>query len=172
MPEWTSWVPLYRSHIERAAELNQLQPVQLAAVVMQESAGDVRAHRYEPGYWDRYLAGKPDWAPPPNSGAGAAELWERRVSASYGLCQLMYPTAVWILGGTPFEPEELFEPGFNCDLGAKLLRMHLVKGLTWRQALAAYNTGRGRDDLTQYDDHVLAKEQLLRHAGAFGGAST
>ncbi|HET6495480.1 MAG TPA: transglycosylase SLT domain-containing protein, partial [Thermoleophilia bacterium] len=145
MPEWTSWVPVYKRDILRAAGEYSIEPVKLAAVVMQESAGDARAYRYEPAYWDRYLADKPEYGPPAE-GEGALHLWKRRVSASYGLCQLMYPTAVWLMGGAQFAPEELFEPGLSLDLGARLLRLHLDKGRTWRQSLAAYNTGRARDD--------------------------
>jgi hypothetical protein len=178
---WRAWLPIYREHIVRAAVEHGIEPVRLAAVVWQESNGGLRLvpgegmifhprflYRYEPAYWRRYLEGKPAWAPPAGAESGPAlEAWKRRVSASYGLCQLMYPTAVWLLKGERFEPEELLEPGLSCELGARLLASHLAAGATWREALAAYNTGRARPELTDYDDFVLEKERALRAAGAF-----
>lgn len=164
MPSWQAWVPIYRTHIVRSSSLYGIEPVRIASVIMQESAGDSRAYRFEPGYWRRYLADKKEWASPH---AASNVLWQMRVAASYGLMQLMYPTAVWLCDGQQFEPEELFEPGFNIDLGCKLLKLHLDQGKTWAQALAAYNTGRPNEHATVYDDEVQAKERLLRSQGAF-----
>lgn len=186
---WQGWLPLWRSHIERAAAEHAIEPVKLAAVVWQESNGGVRLlpgdglvyhprflYRYEPRYWDRYCGPTskswPEYAPPKGcEGGPLLETWKRRIAASYGLCQIMYPTAVWLLGAgaEPFEPEELLDPGWSCELGARLLRLHLRQGLSWRDALAAYNTGRRDHERTQYDDQVIAKEEALRSAGAFGG---
>lgn len=177
---WRAWLPVYRPLIEQAAAVHEIEPVRLAALVWQETGGGVRftpgegtvwsprfLYRYEPGFWARYLEGKPEWAPPASDSPAVAEVWKRRVSASYGLCQLMYPTAVWLRGGEFFEPEDLFSPALSLDLACRLLRVHLRAGRTWRQALAAYNTGRARDDLTDYDDQVSAKESDLRAAGTW-----
>jgi soluble lytic murein transglycosylase-like protein len=81
----------------------------LKAVAGVESSFDERAYRFEPGFWAKYMKDKPEW-----KGRDPAI-----VSASYGLCQLMWSTA-WTLGfrGTQ---EDLWNPVINIELAAKLL---------------------------------------------------
>jgi hypothetical protein len=176
----TPWAPLYRVSIASAAQMHDLPPFLLLALAWQESHGGVvldagrwdwsprRIYRYEPGFWDRYLAGKPEWAPPSEHPA-CLEAHKRRVSASYGIVQVMYPTAVELgFGG---EPEALFEPSRSLHYGAKLLRKKLdgpAKG-DMRDALAAYNTGRARDEWTTSDDEVLEKLDRIKVFAAAGG---
>lgn len=183
----TPWAPLYADPIRYAAETHHMDPTVLLAVAWQESAGGVyidggqwrwhpgRLYRYEPGFWDRYLNGKAEWVPPSNAPA-TVEAWKRRVSASYGLMQVMYPTAI-SLGMTRASPPEcLFDPYQSCGRGAQLLRKLLDGPAAGKvdAALAAYNTGRARPELTHYDDEVLAKLARIRAfadtgADPFGG---
>lgn len=169
----TPWAPLYRAAIQRAADHHRIPRLVLLAIAWQESHGgavkDVgrwtwapsRLYRFEPGFWDRYLAGKPEWAPPGKHPA-VVEAWKRRVSASYGICQVMFPTAVQhAYGGTP---ESLLDPFQSAWFGARHLR-HLLDGPAKGDlpaALAGYNTGRSRAELTTYDDEVLARLARLR----------
>jgi soluble lytic murein transglycosylase-like protein len=176
----TPWAALYRHAIAAAAKIYRLDPLVLLALVDQESNGGVRAtaggrwswhpgnlYRYEPGFWDRYLAGKPEWTPP-GSHPAIVEAHKRRVSASYGPAQVMYPTAVEL--GHTGAPEALFDPVLSIGFGAGLLRRKLdgpAKGDV-RAALAAYNTGRARPELTTYDDEVLGRLAKIRAYAATG----
>jgi soluble lytic murein transglycosylase-like protein len=173
----TPWAALYRHAITFAAKVHQLEPLVLLAVAWQESHGGVvsdagrwtwapqRLYRYEPGFWDRYMGpasrGWPKYEPPSEHPA-VAEAWKRRVSSSYGILQVMFATAQDLgYGGSP---EGLLDPLTSANLGAKLLRKNLdgpAKG-DLADALAAYNTGRARDEWTTYDDEVLAKLERIR----------
>jgi soluble lytic murein transglycosylase-like protein len=122
----------YAREIEAAAKLHHLDPQLVEAVVLVESSGRASAYRYEPAYWRRYLEGKPAW-----KGKNP-----RRVAASYGLMQVMFPTAVE--RGYHGEPEELFVPSVGLEFGCR----ELARLLAWAsgntdQALAAYNGGQG-----------------------------
>jgi soluble lytic murein transglycosylase-like protein len=122
----------YRALIEQIAEPYLLDANLVESVVIAESNGMTDAFRHEPDFWERYLKGKPEWAS-----------WNpRRASSSYGLCQVMYPTAKEY--GFGDLPELLFIP----DVGLKYGCLHLSKLLVWadgdvRRALAAYNGGKG-----------------------------
>lgn len=129
----TAWI---RDEIKKAADMFQLDPQLVEAVVRTESSGNPRAYRFEPAFWDRYLANDPKYN----------KQVPRRVSASYGLMQVMYPTAREL--GWVGEPEQLFVPEVSLTLGCKLL----AKNLKWADgnmdaALAAYNGGRTKDNL-------------------------
>lgn len=122
----------YRSEIEAAARAHGVDADLLEALVAQESGYQADAFRYEPAFFERYLKHNPAYA-----GDNP-----RRVSSSYGLCQVMYPTAVD--HGFHGQPEYLFLPNVNLDYGARIL----AELLTWAKgdralALGAYNAGRG-----------------------------
>lgn len=126
---------LYRDLVEREAAALGLDPDLVEAIVWVESSGLTDAFRFEPGFWRRYLAAKPEYA-----GQNP-----RRVSSSYGLMQVMYPTAQEHGFGWP--PERLFEP----EVGLRYGCLHLRALLEWAngevdKALGAYNAGRGRWD--------------------------
>jgi soluble lytic murein transglycosylase-like protein len=161
---------LYREPLVEAARLAGVNGVMLAAVVWQESRGGVhfktRQHdprmwyRYEPGFWRRYLARKKAYQPAAHVAADPAafELHKRRVSASYGLCQIMYATARdFHYRG---EPEGLLDPMVNLRLGARILARY-KRGHTWRAALLRYNGG-GRP---AYADEVFEKGRRLLAGG-------
>lgn len=125
----------------------------LEAQVLVESSGHTDAFRFEPGFYERYLRGKGEWAG-----------WiPRRVSSSYGLLQVMFPTA--IEHGFVGEPEDLFKPRTGLFAGATIL--HAL--LTWAEgdivrAIAAYNAGKGGADSPvgrAYAERVLAKKLEL-----------
>lgn len=100
-------------------------PHMLKALAFVESSWNPRAYRFEPLYWERYLKNDSHW-----SGRDPQE-----VSASYGLCQLMYPTAVGI--GFDGDTERLYNPAINIDLGGRYLRL-LLDGV-WRDKDAWYD---------------------------------
>jgi soluble lytic murein transglycosylase-like protein len=129
----TQWL---RDRIARAADKHGLDPQLVEAVVRAESSGNPRAYRYEPAFWDRYLKDKQKYK----------HEQPRRVSASYGLMQLMFPTASDELGFEG-EPEDLFNIDINLDLGCALLVKNRKWGGSMEAALAAYNGGRTKDNL-------------------------
>jgi soluble lytic murein transglycosylase-like protein len=137
----------YRAEIVKAADDHEIDPDLLEAVVIAESSGQTDAFRFEPGFYRRYLEGKPEYA----------KANPRRVSSSYGLCQVMYTTAQQY--GFQDLPEVLFQPAVGLQFGG----LHLKRLLAWskgdvRKALAAYNGGQGNyaaTDPQRYATKVL-----------------
>jgi soluble lytic murein transglycosylase-like protein len=125
----------YRALIEQIAGGHGIDPDLVEAVVIQESQACTDAFRYEPGFYERYLKGKPEYA-----GQN-----KRRISSSYGLCQVMFPTAQQY--GFNDQPEVLFIPDTGLHYGCLHLRAMLraFDGDT-RKALEGYNGGRGNVD--------------------------
>jgi soluble lytic murein transglycosylase-like protein len=96
------------------------------------------------------MEGKPQWI-----GANP-----RRVSASYGLMQVMLPVAVEL--GYVGEPEGLFVPSVALDMGC----MKLAELLKWSggnvdQALAAYNGGKGNWNAPRPQQYVTKVKAAL-----------
>ncbi len=125
---------LYRPSIEFAASEYGVDPDLLEALVVTESLGRADAFRHEPQFWERYLKGTPEY-----EGKNP-----RRYASSYGLVQIMYPTAVQYGLSPQTEPEMLFLPDLNLHYGAKILAALLrrYRGDV-EKALQAYNGGPG-----------------------------
>lgn len=128
----------------------------LLALVWQESAGNPRAYRYEEGFWRRYCAGKPEWTR--GHTPDALEHWARRCAASYGLAQVMYPTAIMLGMDRRAQPETLFEPHCNLHYAAKLIAKHAASATDERGVALAYNGGAR----AAYADELLAKLVAVR----------
>jgi len=148
----------YRADIEAAADDHGLDPNLIEAVVIAESSGQTDAFRYEPGFYAQYIKGKPAYV-----------AWNpRRVSSSYGLCQVMFTTAQQY--GFSDAPELLFVP----EVGLKFGCLHLKRLLAWakgdtRKALAAYNGGQGNWNATdpqRYASKVLKLYDSVKAAHA------
>jgi soluble lytic murein transglycosylase-like protein len=133
-----------------------VDPLLLEAISFRESTWRADAFRFEPGFYDRYMKGKPEWA-------GQIP---RRVSSSYGLMQVMYPVARE--HGFPGDPEGLFAPETNLQVGCQVL----LKLFTWAdgdipKALAAYNGGKGNWTAPvpqEYSRRVMKHYEALRGA--------
>jgi soluble lytic murein transglycosylase-like protein len=148
----------YAPEIAAAARQYSLDPLLVEAVVIQESSGRTNAYRYEPGVW-RWFQGNPK----------AKGLNKYRAAASYGLMQMLFATATDY--GFATEPEFLFFPKVNLDLGCK----HLAKlirhfGGDIGKGLQAYNGGIGNVGKAQvkiYAQSVLGiHAQLVRDHAA------
>jgi soluble lytic murein transglycosylase-like protein len=128
----------------------------VAAVVWQESSGNKWAYRYEPAFFEKYLAAK-DLTHAKDRGITSDS--ERRLRAfSFGLMQIMGQTAREN-GFSGFLPE-LFDTKTNINLGCKILsdNLKMFDG-DLKKALSAYNSGAGfvrRNGATLYADKVLA----------------
>jgi soluble lytic murein transglycosylase-like protein len=140
----------YRREIAEAAAAHAFDPRVVEAVVAVESSGRTHAYRFEPQFFDKYLAGKPEWR-------GAVP---ERVSASYGLMQVMFVVAKEL--GFSGDPELLFVPRVGLDWGCRKLAtlMAWAEGDPVR-ALCAYNGGRGGNTTPPYRNQAYADRVLL-----------
>ncbi len=162
----------YRSLIEERCRLFGFDPDLIEALIIVESGGNADAFRYEPGYYRRYLKGKEgeksiyfhlchDGPPIP-----------RRIASSYGLMQVMYPTAVEARYRDL--PEYLFVPVINLYCGLTILdeiRREVEEeisdeGLRQRVMLARWNGGkRGnprKDGSLRNLDYAIMVEQCCQ----------
>lgn len=141
----------YRREIAEAAASHGLDPRVVEAVVMVESSGRTNAYRFESAFFSKYLANHPDYR-------GAVP---ERVSASYGLMQVMYPVAREM--GFPFaDPELLFVPTTGLEYGCR----KLASLLKWAegdlvQALSAYNGGKSGNAKAPFRNQAYADRCLL-----------
>jgi soluble lytic murein transglycosylase-like protein len=161
----------YRSEIVASAAAHGLDPDLVQAVVEQESSGRFYAYRYEPAFFMRYLASKAEYK----------DRNPHEVSASYGLMQTMFSTAVE--HGYDGEPWGLFAPTVSLEYGCRVLASNLkwARGhyvglakhevvITTRAALAAYNGGKvgnqpnGPLRNREYADEVLMRYERIRGA--------
>ena len=127
----------YTILIQQTADTYGLDADLVEALVICESAGHADAFRFEPQYAHRYrIATKyPKWP-------------VRAIASSYGLMQIMGPTAFDL--GFKGEPEELFLPTINLHWGGKYLKACFDWAATFkapeadtvRGALCGYNGGR------------------------------
>uniref|UniRef100_A0A6M3JRC3 Putative transglycosylase n=1 Tax=viral metagenome TaxID=1070528 RepID=A0A6M3JRC3_9ZZZZ len=120
--------------IQSAAMEAGIDPSILAAVVAIESKGNPRATRYEPAYQRRYVE--------PNSALMALPWGARRIATSYGLGQMMYPTALEVGLPSTTAPEALFDPALNLRLSARYLAKCLRRSSgNVEDAISRYNSG-------------------------------
>lgn len=147
---------LYRREIEQAAREHGLDADVVEALVLVESSGQADAFRWEPTFFAKYLATNP---------AYAGQI-PRRIGSSYGLMQIMLSTARE--HGFNAEPEFLFLPGVNLDIGCRVLK-GLLKwaGGDLAKALEGFNGGKGSigsEATTRYAAKVLATLLKVREA--------
>lgn len=142
----------YDPEIAVAAQEHGLPVDLLTALVLCESSGYADAFRHEAKVWPWF-----------HRHPKAAGLNARRAGSSYGLCQVLYPTATDY--GFEGEPEELFKPRVSLEYGARVLSELLkwAKG-DERKALEAYNGGKGNVGSIQtqaYAQRVLRRKLTL-----------
>jgi len=174
---WTeSYDDLFLHHGRRLG----IQPWMLKAIAAWESrliAGAFRFKRSELRFYGRYIEGKTEWR--------AHRYYDHPeiIAASYGLMQIMFPTALWMArrgpGANPFgegerEPDFwlVFDPAINVDLGARYYRYQLdrYEG-DQRLALCAYNAGSVRRNSAgevfnaSYAANVMQAAEITTHSG-------
>lgn len=151
--------------IERYAEKYSLPPALVKALVQVESNGNPWAVRYEPAFYDRYVAGRRVKVRAPCSRDTEMSL----LAHSFGLLQIMGLTA----RETGFDGvflTELCDPETNLDVCCKYLskqvaRFHKDHG--WEGVAASYNAGSVR----RTPDGQFANQgyvNKVRKAGGFG----
>ena len=156
-------------------DINQGQdPELIAAIIQAESDWDQKSYRYEPGYQVKYIEGVSKWTEKPcwlrsgqtinqwfaqhdsrsseKKGLTEAQLGlvaQTKASASYGLMQILYTTAVETCEGLELkgsvinldDPEELYTPDVNIFCGTRYLKKLLSSYPDIRDAASAYNAG-------------------------------
>jgi len=109
----------YRELIEERCRLLGFDADLIEALIIVESGGNADAFRYEPGFYRRYLKGKEEEKSIYFSLCQDGPPIPRRIASSYGLMQIMYPTAVE--AGYRDLPEYLFVPVINLYWGLTIL---------------------------------------------------
>lgn len=99
-----------------------LDPTLMAAVIFQESRGDLWAYRYEPGFFTKYLDFRTrkmlsGYVPPAGKVTLRTEKHGR--ATSWGLFQVMGESARWKGGFTGVYLTELLDPYININVGLK-----------------------------------------------------
>lgn len=136
----------------------------LAAVAFRESSFRVRATRYEPAFQKRYIDDNPKYEDLPEE--------ERRwLSTSAGLTQPMGVVAIE-LGFSFADPDDIYDPATNLEIGAYYLRKLINKYDSVLDAVSSYNQGNPRKDKNglyknqDYVDKVISTfKKYRRDAG-------
>lgn len=146
----------FASAIRMTAKLHSLEPELVAAVVYQESRGDPWRTRYEPHFYEKYLANSAlsDFVPPI---AICSRDTERRLRAfSWSLMQVMGQTAREL--GFRGLLTELLVPETSLEYGCRYLKKLLaMKNNSLPEALHAFNRGPG----TEYDPKYYYQNSVL-----------
>ena len=146
--------------IRACARAHGLDECVVAGLVWVESRGNPWAIRVERGFWRRYLPGIK--ALFRKTRTRRDDRWLKYpdlVAASYGLCQIMLPTAME-RGFAPTYPTELLEPRRNIDLACQILSAHRRRAGSIEGALLRYNGGGNPD----YPGLVVsAADRIRRH---------
>ena len=142
----------FDSLINTYAKLFKLEPHIVKGVVWKESSFDPGAYRYERGFYRRYIKDNNDFK------NHVLYPFPRTISASYGLCQIMYTTALEMgyneLGDPLRTFFELYDPVINIRLGCKYLatikkrfanRSYPFYSNDTEKMLSAYNAGSPTD---------------------------
>lgn len=125
--------------IQAAAERHGLPVALVRAIVRVESDGNPWAARYEPGFYDRYVAPKPIRGKFPCS----AQTESRLQATSFGLMQIMGATAREV-GFSGVFLTELCDPATGLDWACRYLARLIHKYGSEERAVAAYNAGSPR----------------------------
>ena len=100
----------YQGPIQAASDKHHVPVPVIIATIVTESGGNSKAYRYEPAFYKRYLKNKSPWTENPYYDD------PKRISASYGLMQIMYTTAY--NAGFRGEPEALYDPATAIDVSS------------------------------------------------------
>ena len=126
----------YGETISAASQKHGVPVPVILATISTESSGNPEAYRFEANFYKNYLKDKKPWVDNPYYNA------PRRISASYGLVQILYTTAYSI--GFRGEPENLYDPATNIDAGTAYIASDAqVKHHGWDppKIACAYNAG-------------------------------
>lgn len=139
----------------------------IAAIITSESSWDDNSHRFEPGFQLEYIQDNPDWRAssywvtegptiqewfymhPDRAGEGESMtqqelgyIAQTRISSSYGLMQVLYPSSIPFCDFNHHPPEELYDITVSVQCGTKALS-DLIEEYDgdYVEAVSAYNAG-------------------------------
>lgn len=121
-------------HVFEKADFYNLDPRLVQAIIQVESSFKPNAYRYEPEFYKRYLKNNPTWS------THRLINEPKRISASYGLMQIMFTTAVEFGFDRNRDPEDLYDIELNIDLGCRILRNKINK-YGFLLGILSYNSG-------------------------------
>jgi soluble lytic murein transglycosylase-like protein len=141
-----------------AAKQTGISPNLLAAVIHQESAGQIYAVRYEPNFFDKYVKPKTRQTLQGHVPRLCSLETERRMRAtSFGLMQIMGQVA----RERGFKGEfltELLDPAANIKWGSEFLQTLLLKYEGTDRALLRWNGGGNPDYAKEVLGHIDSGE--------------
>lgn len=126
----------FRAEILAVSKKQHVPIPVIIATISTESSGNPQAYRYEPAFYTRYIQNKAAWKSNPYYDS------PKRISASYGLMQILYTTAYSV--GFRGKPEDLYDPEQNLEVGcAYIASTYQVQQHGWDppKIACAYNAG-------------------------------
>lgn len=165
--------PQYLGEIVNRNSLeHDLRPDIVMSMVLQESTANPFASRYEPGFFNRYIAHLNreqllGWKPDPNR-APSLDTEKNSRATSWGLLQVMGNTAREI--GQFKEPylTQLLDPEIGVDVGCRVLSYYLGKeNGDYTRALARYNAGSVTPQGLKYASEVMQRVKEKQYAKYF-----
>lgn len=155
----------FRNPILAASQKQGVPVPVIIATISTESSGNPKAYRYEPAFYTRYIQNKAAWKNNPYYAS------PKRISASYGLMQIMYTTAYSV--GFQGKPEDLYDPQQNLEVGcAYIASAYQVKQHRWDppKIACAYNAGSVRPTTENAWGMYCHSGHLDRWIPAYNGA--
>lgn len=132
-----------------------VDPVLIKAIAIRESGVDPTAHRNEPGFYRRYIAGSPRW-----SKHRYAEV-PQIIAAAFGMMQVQYTTALWMGFPDDLDWWQLFCPEWNICMGIQWYLNRFAKYDNQSIAISAYNCGSPVMVQGQFKNHSYVDEVQL-----------
>lgn len=136
----------------------------IKALIQTESSFNEVAYRYEANFYKKYIKDNPLYF--------NHHLYNepKKISASYGLCQLMYTTALEIGLSFTSEPEILYDPELNIHYGCQFLRKKInLYGL--ELGILAYNSGHPRTNSPKDEHNYIYLQKIAKYYVKFGGTN-
>ncbi len=126
----------FQQPIQAASQKYHVPIPVILATISTESSGEPNAYRHEPAFYNNYIQNTTQWKNSPYHDK------PKRISASYGLMQILYTTAYSV--GFRGEPEDLYDPALNIEFGTKYIASDVQrKQHEWDppKIACAYNAG-------------------------------
>ncbi len=155
----------YREPILAASKKHGVPLPVIIATISTESSGVPKAYRHEPAFYERYIKNKSQWKNNPYYHSS------EKISASYGLMQIMYTTAYNV--GFHEAPEDLYDPERNIDAGCAYIASSFQrKQHDWDppKIACAYNAGSVRPTRKNPWGMFHYKGHLARWIPSYNGA--
>lgn len=146
--------------IQKWASAYKLDPILVRALIQTESSFNVKAYRYEPEFYKRYIKGNPKFLNHKYYNE------PKRISASLGLMQIMLTTAMQYYRDLDFE--DLYDPDLNIEIGCRILA-DKIKRYGLERGILAYNSGSPRKQDPKEEHNYVYLTKVAKYYKIFGG---